>query len=102
MSSASAANPTASAAVSDIFGAPRTGVHALRIADVAVVDLALTLVAGYAIARGFALSFALVTIVLLLLSVCVHAALRVDTTFTRAARGLFSRDSAKNQNSRLV
>lgn len=37
----------------DIFGKPGTGVHAIRVFDVALVDVALTVIAAYYISKHY-------------------------------------------------
>lgn len=66
----------------NIFGAPRTGVHAYRIFDIAIVDLGLTVAAAYPISRYLDEPFGKTAIVLVLLSVPVHLAFGVHTKFT--------------------
>ena len=66
----------------NIFGAPRTGVHAYRIFDIAIVDLGLTVVAAYPISRYLDEPLGKTAIVLVLLSVPVHLAFGVHTKFT--------------------
>lgn len=68
--------------VSNIFGAPRTGVHAIRVFDVAVVDLALTVVAAYPISRYFGWGFVPTAFGLVALSVPVHILFGVQTKMT--------------------
>lgn len=68
--------------LANIFGAPRTGVHAYRVFDVAVVDFGLTMVAAYALARTQGWSFVHTAIGLLLLSVPIHTIFGVQTKFS--------------------
>lgn len=64
----------------DVLGAPGTGVHAHRIAGVAVVDLGLTILAAAVFAWWFDWSFGYTFIGLMVLSVFVHRAFCVRTT----------------------
>jgi hypothetical protein len=66
-----------------MFGAPNTGVHSLRIADLAVVDFALTALIALAISFYFKLAFYIVFIALFLVGEMLHMAFGVDTTIIR-------------------
>ena len=66
----------------NIFGAPRTGVHAYRIFDVAVVDFGLTVAAAYPLSRYLGQPFLSTAVLLVLVSVPVHVAFGVNTKFT--------------------
>lgn len=59
-------------AFSDVFGAARTGVHSIRLFDVAVVDVVLTLVAAYYLAVRYRQSYWVVLILLLAAGVAAH------------------------------
>ena len=41
----------------DMFGKPNTGIHSIRIGNIAVVDVLLTILLAYAIASTFDVSF---------------------------------------------
>ncbi len=71
----------------DIFGAPGTGLHSFRIFNIAVVDVALTLVAAYFIAQYTNYPLVYVVCGLLLLSVAVHYIFNVDTTVLKELKG---------------
>lgn len=55
---------------------PRTGIHAIRVFDVAIIDVLFTIVAAFAISREH---FLVVFIILLVLSVIVHSLLGIKT-----------------------
>ena len=63
----------------NIFGAPRTGVHAYRLFDVAIVDFGLTVAAAYPLSRYLGQPFLSTAVLLVLVSVPVHMAFGVQT-----------------------
>lgn len=64
----------------DIFGRPREGAHAYRIFDVAVVDIAATIVVAFIIARAFGFVFWKSLVVLFILGIILHRMFCVRTT----------------------
>jgi hypothetical protein len=64
----------------DIFGRPREGAHAYRLFDIAVVDVAATVVLAFIIARFFGLSFWKSLVACFLIGVISHRAFCVRTT----------------------
>ena len=64
----------------DIFGRPKEGAHAYRIFDIAVVDVAATVVVAYVIARVFGFAFWKSLVALFLIVILSHRALCVRTT----------------------
>jgi hypothetical protein len=64
----------------DIFGRPREGAHAYRVFDVAVVDVAATVVVAYVIARVFGFAFWKSLVVLFIVGIISHRAFCVRTT----------------------
>jgi hypothetical protein len=67
----------------DIFGRPREGAHAYRIFDIAVVDVAATVVVAFIIARVFGLSFLKSLVALFILGIISHRAFCVRTTLDK-------------------
>lgn len=63
----------------DIFGAPRTGAHAKRVLDIAIVDVVLTLILALIISLVFKQNFALVSACLFGLSIIMHRLFGVRT-----------------------
>jgi fatty acid desaturase len=63
----------------EIFGASRTGVHAYRIADIAVVDVAATLLVAYIASMWPKLPFWFVLVCLLLVGIFLHRYFGVKT-----------------------
>jgi len=64
----------------DIFGRPREGAHAYRIFDIAVVDVAATVVVAYVIARAFGFVFWKSLVALFIIGIISHRAFCVRTT----------------------
>jgi len=64
----------------DIFGRPREGAHAYRLFDIAVVDVAATIVVAFIVARVFGISFWKSLIAMFVIGVLSHRAFCVRTT----------------------
>lgn len=64
----------------DIFGRPKEGAHAYRIFDIAVVDVAATVVVAFIIARVFDFVFWKSLVVLFIIGIISHRAFCVRTT----------------------
>lgn len=64
----------------DIFERPREGAHAYRIFDIAVVDVAATVIVAFIIARVFGLVFWKSLIVLFIIGIILHRMFCVGTT----------------------
>jgi hypothetical protein len=64
----------------DIFGRPREGAHAYRVFDIAVVDVAATVVVAYIIARVFGVAFWKSLVTLFIVGIIAHRAFCVRTT----------------------
>ncbi len=64
----------------DIFGRPREGAHAYRVFDIAVVDVAATVVVAYIIAKFFGFVFWKSLVVLFIVGIISHRAFCVKTT----------------------
>lgn len=67
----------------NLFGAPRTGVHSLRLFDVAVVDVLLTVIAGILLARYMKWNTLLTILLLIVISVPIHMMFCVETTLVK-------------------
>lgn len=63
-----------------IFGKEREGVHSIRLFDIAVIDLLLTIAGAWLIARAFKWNFWLVLVVVLLVGIVMHRLFCVNTT----------------------
>ncbi len=64
----------------DIFGSPREGAHAYRVFDIAVVDVAATIIVAFIIYRAFNLSFWKSLVTLFIIGIISHRAFCVRTT----------------------
>jgi hypothetical protein len=64
----------------DVFGRPKEGAHALRAFDVAVVDVALTLVLAAVVAAYFQVPVWKCALALFVLGIAAHRAFCVRTT----------------------
>jgi fatty acid desaturase len=64
----------------NIFGKPGEGVHSYRIFDIAVIDVALTIVVGIMIANSFKWSIWIVLGTLFFLGIVLHRMFCVRTT----------------------
>jgi len=64
----------------DIFGRPREGAHAYRIFDIAVVDVAATVVAAFLIAHFFGFVFWKSLVTLFIIGIISHRLFCVRTT----------------------
>ena len=72
----------------DIFGKEGEGVHSIRVANLAVVDVMLTILAGYLISRAFRVSFLWVCVVLFILGIVMHRLFCVNTTVNKMIFGV--------------
>lgn len=64
----------------NLFGFPGKGIHSIRMFDVAIVDVLLTLMVAYGISRYFRVAFPLVAGGLLMLGVTLHWLFCVPTS----------------------
>jgi len=67
----------------NLFGAPGTGVHSLRIADIAVVDTVMTVIAAFGISKWSHQEFWIVLLVLFVIGEFMHYWFCVDTALLR-------------------
>jgi ABC-type spermidine/putrescine transport system permease subunit I len=70
----------------NIFGKPREGIHNIRVFDIAIIDVLLTIVVGFLLTKAinkrredFMKNFALVLIILFCLAIIIHRVFCVDT-----------------------
>lgn len=71
----------------DIFGKPGEGVHSYRIANVAIVDVVVTIIGAYLLAKLFKWKFLKTLIVLFILGIIAHKLFCVKTTVDKAIFG---------------
>jgi len=67
----------------DIFGRPREGVHSYRLYDIAVVDVAATVVVAFIISRVFEVIFWKSLASLFIIGIISHRAFCVRTTLDK-------------------
>lgn len=67
----------------DIFGKPNTGVHSYRIFNIAIVDVLLTILVAFIIARLIKKPFWIVLLILFLLGIILHHLFCVKTTIDK-------------------
>lgn len=70
-----------------IFGKEKEGVHSLRLFDIAVVDVVLTILAAVLIARYFKLNLVFTLLVLFILGILLHRLFCVNTTINKMIFG---------------
>ena len=61
------------------FAVPRTGIHNIRIFDIAIVDVLITLLASYAISYYTSYKVVSVFIALIIISILIHTMLDIKT-----------------------
>jgi ABC-type spermidine/putrescine transport system permease subunit I len=72
----------------NIFGKPKTGAHSIRILDIAIIDVILTIVLGYIINLFYpTYSFQKILIILFILGIVLHRLFCVRTTIDKLLFG---------------
>jgi hypothetical protein len=64
----------------DLLGKPGTGVHSVRLFDLAVMDILFTIVFAYIISKKFKKDFKLVLIICFISGIVLHRIFGVKTT----------------------
>jgi hypothetical protein len=72
-----------------ILGVEKEGIHSIRVFDIAVVDLLLTILGAWALSKVFRVSFWLMFIVLMIVGLILHRLFCVKTTMTKWVFGDF-------------
>jgi hypothetical protein len=72
-----------------VFGEERKGVHSFRLLDIAIVDVALTLLVSWMTSSFYKIPFGIVLCGFLLLGMLLHWMFCVDTTINRALASMF-------------
>ena len=67
----------------NIFGEPNTGLHSIRIFNIAIIDVLMTIIAAYIISYFTSYSFYIVLLVLFLLGIFLHRIFCVKTTIDK-------------------
>ena len=73
---------------SEIFGRPNEGVHSYRFMNLAVVDVLLTIIGSFIIARIFNWNFFLTLLVIFILGIILHRLFCVNTTINKFIFGV--------------
>lgn len=71
-----------------IFGKEGEGVHSIRVFNIALVDVLMTLLTAYVISSYYKLSFFNTSIVLFLLAILLHRIFCVNTTVNKMIFGI--------------
>ena len=66
-----------------IFGKENEGVHSVRLFDIAIIDLVMTLIGAYYFAKYFKLNHIYVSIIFILTGHIMHLLFCVKTTFIK-------------------
>ncbi len=67
----------------DMFGKPNTGLHSIRIFNIAIVDVLLTVLLAYIIANTFHTRFYVTLIALFIIGIILHRLFCVKTTIDK-------------------
>jgi len=73
---------------SDIFGKPNEGAHSYRFFNLAIVDVILTIIGSFIIAKLFNLNFLLVLLFIFILGIILHRLFCVNTTINKLIFGI--------------
>ena len=76
-----------------IFGKEKEGVHAIRVFDIAIIDMLLTILASWFIAKYTKTNVVIVFIALLLVAIVMHRMFCVNTTINKYIFGVVKPDS---------
>jgi hypothetical protein len=67
----------------NIFGKVNDGVHSYRLFDLAIVDVIMTIIAGFIISKTFDVSFIQFTFLLFIIGIIMHRLFCVRTTIDK-------------------
>lgn len=73
---------------SEIFGKPNEGAHSYRFFNLAIVDVILTIIGSFIIAKLFNLNFLLVLLFIFILGIIFHRLFCVNTTINKLIFGI--------------
>jgi uncharacterized membrane protein YcaP (DUF421 family) len=74
---------------SNIFGEPNQGIHSIRIFDIAIIDVLLTIIAAYIVSNIFNISFIIILLLLFILGIIFHRLFCVKTTIDKLLNKIF-------------
>jgi hypothetical protein len=66
-----------------MLGAPNTGLHSIRLFDIAIFDVALTILLGVLLAHYLKINFWICLVILFIIGEFLHYMFCVDTTFIK-------------------
>lgn len=67
----------------DLFGVPGQGIHAIRIGNIAIVDVIFTVIGAYLLSKFFDTDFIVTLIAVFLLGIILHHMFCVETTINK-------------------
>ena len=67
----------------NLLGVPGQGIHSYRIFNIAIVDVVMTIVAGYFLSRAYKSSFVFTCVILFILGIVLHRLFCVRTTIDK-------------------
>lgn len=73
----------------DIFGKPEEGVHSIRIFNIAIIDIILTILGAFIISKVCSMNFMLTLILFFIIGEILHLVFCVETQFIKIIRQLF-------------
>jgi len=73
---------------SEIFGKPNEGAHSYRFFNLAIIDVILTIIGSFIIAKLFNLNFLLVLLFIFILGIILHRLFCVNTTINKLIFGI--------------
>jgi hypothetical protein len=72
----------------NIFGEEGTGAHSIRIFNIAIIDVILTILGALFISHFFKLNFWIVLMILVILGIILHRLFCVNTTINKMIFGI--------------
>lgn len=67
----------------NIFGKPNTGIHSIRIFNIAIIDVLGTIIASYFISKKFNINFTKTLLWTFIFGIILHKLFCVDTTVSK-------------------
>lgn len=71
----------------NIFGKEGEGAHSIRLFNIAIIDLILTIIGAFLISLFFKINFFIVFIIIMLLAIILHRLFCVNTTINKMIFG---------------
>jgi hypothetical protein len=79
-----------------IFGIEKESIHSIRLLNIAVVDMLLTMIAAFVFALYIRVSFLLVFLILMIIATIIHRLFCVNTTITMLVFGFIDGQSKRS------